>query len=324
MNVKLLPSSILLILVLLYSCTKDFSRRAAVLTESMDKPTATASGKVIDLGQTIIIDHGFCWDSTGFPSVDGKKIQLGKIYQTGNFSGKIPGLSPNKVYYLKAWVSSDKGVDYGDLISFTTPDVPSVILQSISEITETSAKCSVDISADGGSPITARGLCWNTQQNPDTNNFIFHDSIHATGSFSYSITGLSIGTKYYSRAFANNIYGFRYSDEVSFTTGQVATIPVVTTSDVSNIAINTVTSGGNVTSDGGANVTARGVCWAISPYPTVAQNKTIDGSGTGTFVSSVTGLIANTRHYYQCHRLQLDSATRCYDRWGVKHQLDYR
>ena len=286
--------ALLAAMLFLFSCKKDFPRQAAVLTESMDKPTATANGKVIDIGQTTINDHGFCWDNTGAPNVDGQKLALGKMGQTGNFSGKIPGLSPKTVYYLKAWVSSANGVAYGDLISFLTPDLPAVILQVSAEITDTSARCSVDVTSDGGAPVVARGVCWNTAQTPDTNNYVFRDSVHATGSFSYTILGITAGTKYYTRAFARNIYGIRYSDETSFTTAQSATIPVVTTTEVSNIAINSVTSGGNVTSDGGASVTVRGVCWNTTPYPTIDQNKTTDGSGTGLFVSSVTGLTANT------------------------------
>ena len=283
------------------SCKKDFPRQAAVLTESMDKPTAMASGKVIDLGQTSISDHGFCWDNTGAPNVDGQKLTLGKMGQTGNFSGIIPGLSPKTVYYLKAWVSSENGVIYGDLLSFLTPDLPAVILQVSGEISDTSARCSVDVTSDGGAPVIVRGVCWNTAQTPDTNNLVFRDSIHATGAFIYTIFGLTAGTKYYTRAFAKNIYGIRYSDETSFTTAQSATIPVVTTTEVSNIAINSVTSGGNVTSDGGASVTIRGVCWNTTPYPTIELNKTTDGIGTGLFVSSVTGITANTTYYLRSY-----------------------
>lgn len=45
------------VMAIFSSCKKDFPRQAAVLTESMDKPSATALGKVIDLGQTTINDH---------------------------------------------------------------------------------------------------------------------------------------------------------------------------------------------------------------------------------------------------------------------------
>ena len=63
----------------------------------------------------------------------------------------------------------------------------------------------------------------------------------------------------------------------------------------------TATSGGNITSDGGATITAREVCWNTSVGPTIANSKTIDGTGTGIFVSSVTGLTAGTIYYIRAY-----------------------
>lgn len=75
--------------------------------------------------------------------------------------------------------------------------------------------------------------------------------------------------------------------------------PTVTTAAISNITASTATSGGNVTSDGGASVTARGVVWSILANPTIEQNlgMTSDGEGTGQFVSSLTGLSASTTYF---------------------------
>ena len=80
-----------------------------------------------------------------------------------------------------------------------------------------------------------------------------------------------------------------------------AQIPVITTNPVINIKSNSATSGGNVTSSGTTNVTARGVCWNTSINPTVSNSKSIDGTGTGTFSSSLTGLIPNTNYYVRAY-----------------------
>jgi collagen type VII alpha len=72
------------------------------------------------------------------------------------------------------------------------------------------------------------------------------------------------------------------------------TVPVVTTAAVTDITQTTAQCGGNITSDGGAAVTARGVCWSTNPTPTTADNISTDGSGTGSFTSSVSGLTAGT------------------------------
>ena len=80
-----------------------------------------------------------------------------------------------------------------------------------------------------------------------------------------------------------------------------STIPTVSTSPVIDITPTTVTSGGNVTADGGAPVIARGVCWSTTPTPTTAGSHTTDGSGTGTFVSNLTGLTPNTPYYVRAY-----------------------
>ncbi len=78
-------------------------------------------------------------------------------------------------------------------------------------------------------------------------------------------------------------------------------IPIVSTTAMSNITGNSANSGGNVTSDGGSPVTARGVCWCISPNPTTANSFTTDGSGTGSFVSNLTGLAVSTLYYVRAY-----------------------
>jgi uncharacterized protein (TIGR02145 family) len=74
------------------------------------------------------------------------------------------------------------------------------------------------------------------------------------------------------------------------------TPPVLTTAAVSGITETTAECGGTITSDGGATVTVRGVCWSTNPDPTVADSKTSDGAGIGTFVSSIVSLTANTSY----------------------------
>jgi uncharacterized protein (TIGR02145 family) len=71
-------------------------------------------------------------------------------------------------------------------------------------------------------------------------------------------------------------------------------IPVLTTSAVSEITGNTAISGGTISDEGSESVTARGVCWSTGPSPTIADNKTTDGPGSGSFVSNITGLEMET------------------------------
>jgi len=77
--------------------------------------------------------------------------------------------------------------------------------------------------------------------------------------------------------------------------------PTLTTTAASAIAITTATAGGSISSDGGSAVTARGVCWNTASGPTTANSKTSDGTGTGAFTSSLTGLVTATKYYVRAY-----------------------
>ena len=72
--------------------------------------------------------------------------------------------------------------------------------------------------------------------------------------------------------------------------------PVLSTSPVISTSATTASGGGAITSDGGSTITSRGVCWSTGPLPTIADNKTTDGTGTGTFISHLSGLTTNTTY----------------------------
>ena len=80
-----------------------------------------------------------------------------------------------------------------------------------------------------------------------------------------------------------------------------AKLAVISTTPVTNITTITATSGGNITSDGGAVITANGVCWGTTANPTTSDSKTTDGAGTGQFVSEITGLTAGTIYHARAY-----------------------
>lgn len=78
-------------------------------------------------------------------------------------------------------------------------------------------------------------------------------------------------------------------------------LPLVTTTAVTSIAVTGATLGGNVLADGGASVTARGVAYGTAQNPTTANNATSDGTGTGSFTNTLTGLTASTLYYVRAY-----------------------
>ena len=81
----------------------------------------------------------------------------------------------------------------------------------------------------------------------------------------------------------------------------VGDLPVLSTTSVSQITETTAETGGEISDDGGANITARGVCWSISEEPTIDNNKSEDGNGTGNFTSSLANLEKSTTYYIRAY-----------------------
>ena len=77
--------------------------------------------------------------------------------------------------------------------------------------------------------------------------------------------------------------------------------PTVITSDVSNVTSNSAYCGGEVTNDGGATVTERGICWSTNTNPSLTDNHVAAGTGTGTFTAAVSGLQTNTTYHVRAY-----------------------
>ncbi len=87
-------------------------------------------------------------------------------------------------------------------------------------------------------------------------------------------------------------------DEPDPVPGPVATL---TTTEVTNVILNTAKSGGTISSDGGVAITEKGVCWSTGQTPTIADSKTSDGTGTGAYTSIVKGLLPATTYYLRAY-----------------------
>ena len=96
--------------------------------------------------------------------------------------------------------------------------LPTVSSGSVSNITETTATCGGNVTADGGATVTECGICWGESANPTVAGNHIAINTPAVGSFSVNISGLTAGTTYYVRAYAINSVGTAYGEEVSFTT----------------------------------------------------------------------------------------------------------
>lgn len=180
------------------------------------------------------------------------------------------------------------------------PVLPTVeTVSAVTEITTTAANAGGEVIADGGAKVTARGVCWASSLEPTVSGDKTVDG-EGLGLFKSKITGLKPGgRKYYVRAYATNRVGTAYGKAIEFTT-QVGEIKL-STAEVTGVTDNQAKSGGNITDDGGSEITARGVCWGTEPSPTISGNKTEDGTGVGVFMSTISGLASGTTYYVRAY-----------------------
>jgi uncharacterized protein (TIGR02145 family) len=288
--------------MLFNGCNKKDSLLPVVNTSdfiSFDQTTITCGGEVYSEGSNHVTSRGVCWNTEAIPTIYNEHTVDGS--GSGTFTSIIIGLNPNVTYYFRAYARSKAGTAYGDELTQTTqrlPGLPVVATSDFSTITAGTAQSGGDVQDDGDDPVTARGVCWYTEPNPTAYHTHTNDGT-GNGVYYSKLTGLSPSTHYYARAYAINSFGIAYGGEVTFTTTDA--IATLTTSATTANCSDKALSGGNITGDGGDFITAKGVCYSLIAGPTISDNKTVDGIGTGAFVSHLAGLIGNSTYHVRAY-----------------------
>jgi hypothetical protein len=256
---------------------------------------AAGGGIVTSDNGFAVTSRGICWSLVQNPTIDDNHTTNGS--GVGEFNSYIDNLQNATTYHVRAYAINENGIAYGEDRSFTTNSGEiTVTTNTVTSIGPETATCGGNATVTNGNnlPITAKGVCWSTNHNPTIDDYHTEDGT-GTGQFVSSISGLSLNTTYYVRAYATNQIDTYYGDEVHFATTNG--LPTVTTINPTLNDI-TVTSGGNITSDGGYPVLERGICYSTAPNPDLSpsHNHTSDGSGTGTFSSTFT--MSNVGKYY--------------------------
>ncbi len=229
-----------------------------------------------------------------------KTLLQAYIAKGTTFSGSTSFIAPSTAgtYTMRIDFVNLNGVSGFTNFSYTVGTVvvvPTVSTPTVTSITTTGATLGANVTSTGGAAaLTARGTCWGTTTNP-TSNCLAQGGT-TTGIFTHSRTGMTAGTLIYYRGYATNSAGTGYSASGSFTTTAIP--PTVTTPTATSVTDTSATLGANVTSTGGAALSARGTCWGTTTNPTsncLAQG----GTTTGIFTHSRTGMTAGTLIYYR-------------------------
>lgn len=147
-------------------------------------------------------------------------------------------------------------------------------------------------------PTTAYGNVATATQSPLSGN--------SDTTINFCLHTLQSTTTYHFRVIAQNAVDIVYGTDMNFST--ISSSIDISTNSVTPKGI-TAVCGGNISSDGGSAIIARGVCWGTNHYPNLTNSHTIDGMGVGSFSSNLTGLNTGTIYYVRSYAINsLDTA----------------
>ncbi len=272
---------------------------------SITSTTATGNGTLNSNGGATITDQGVCYGTAANPVLGGSGVTCIPGTLTGTaIAASITGLTPGQLYHVQAYATNSVGRTYGGDVQFTTLTVPSVTTTPVTSITSTTATGNGTLNSNGGATITDQGVCYGTAANPVLGGSgVTCISGTLTGTaIAASITGLTPGQLYHVQAYATNSVGRTYGGDVQVTT---LNSPAVTTTAVTSIHRTSATLNGNVTSAGGATVSARGVCYSTAANPVLGGSGVTciaaSTGGTGTFNINITGLTSHQTYHVQAY-----------------------
>lgn len=245
---------------------------------------ARGGGQVGAIGNYVnIYDFGFWWP---FGETNDKSISM--AYNNGILSFNSNAL-PNRGFSVRL-IKKDTTVP-----GFT------ISTSDLNALSITGTGTFGDISATPD--FIEKGICWSTSENP--NRFI--DPYVVAGNtnktdYSLTVEPLIASTQYYVRAYIKiDEEDIRYSTNIiPFITLSGAPLSITTT-EISNVTSTTANSGATITDNASYPTLQKGVCWNTTGNPTILNSKTSDGSGPGTFISSITGLSAANTYYVRSY-----------------------
>jgi hypothetical protein len=217
--------AITLLLIIGVSCQKEriyLPRVSAEIVYVFDS-IAVAISEIISDGKTDIIAHGFCWSTEPEPTLSNNFSSY-----SGNMHivDTLKGLKANTSYYLRAYATNSLGTVYGKQLEFITLDLPHVRTNTAEALWRLDAAynmavLNLTLLHNGNIRIDTLGFCYSTNPNPDINDSTV--SFAPYGTFMTTVWNthsgdLLYGTTYYVRAFATNIVGTSYGQELNFTT----------------------------------------------------------------------------------------------------------
>ena len=302
----------------------------------------TCGGNVIHDGGAAVIARGVCWSTSQNPTI--ANAHTTDDAGMGSFTSNITGLTPNTTYYARAYATNNGGTSYGEEVTFTTADfTPGTFICGDHLVVGNYSYTTYQYGRQCWMTQNMRNVAdilqpcpsgWHLPNNDEWNllgNYLQSSSVGFDNGYYLSAMPWQDGdgTQYtlYTEVLvqSNNVSFFgaceahdyasqncitsHYPLSIRCVRNENSTLPTVITGVASDIAATSATCGGNITDDGGAAVTYRGVCWSTSQNPTIANAHTSDGTDTGSFTSNITGLTPNTTYYVRAYATNFEGTS---------------
>ena len=259
--------------------------------------TVTAGGKIEVKGDGEILERGIYLAVQ--PDFSKRDSILSEM-QTDSFVCHITDLSPDSLYYVKAFVKNNFGIFSGPAKSFkTTTGLSEISALKCLDIDIFQAVFLAEVTDEGDAPVTERGFCWKKNELPTIEDDKLVCS-SGSGVFEGIIENLAPQTQYRIRAYAINKFGVSYSTDTTF----------FTKSDYPSVIINqtvlldkgTATVSAEVLDEGQTEVVESGICWSsTNNNPTISDNKLAVTSGKIAFTAKMTDLKGDTKYYVRSY-----------------------
>ena len=193
---------------------------------------------------------------------------------------------------------TDGPQDFSLIVSGINTGRPAIKTDSVYNIAQTAADVDAEVTDEGSSSVTARGIVYSESSAPTLDDSVTYSG-SGIGTYTASLSELDPASTYYVRAFATNSEGTNYGNTIEFTTDDY--LPDVEPAAITDITTNSADVEAEVTDNGGYSVTDRGFVYSTTTEPTLSDNVVQSGSGIGVFSSSLTSLTPGTKYYVRAY-----------------------
>ena len=254
-------------------------------------------------GGASISKIGICWTTSSNPTIQDNKVE---VHDKNTSFLNLASLQPNTKYYIRAYAENKMGICYSSEKSFLTFALPEIQSGEITNIQATAASGSATLLFNGNDTSTTVGFCWSENPMPTISDN--HQEVSLEGNtLSCRLSDLKDETKYFVRSYAKNKIGTTYGLDKSFVTLK-AYLPSLVTTNIFDVSYTYAKIEGDVTDDGGADVTERGICYSTLANPTINGNNCYTkqcGKGLGKYICELNNLHDNTIYFARTYAINI-------------------